>query len=554
MPHSRRDFLRHAAAGLTLPLLHPGDLLRALAARTADPFQPTWDSLAGYKTPEWFRDAKFGLWAHWGPQCQPERGDWYARRMYIQGDKAYEHHVATYGHPSRTGFMDVIHRWTAERWDPEELLTLYKRAGAKYFVGMANHHDNFDMYDSKHHAWNSVRVGPKKDIIGTWARIARAKGMRFGVTNHSAHAWHWYQTAYGYDAEGPLAGVRYDAARLTKADGAGTWWDGLDPQQLYTGPRIVLPDGISTAKAALEWHNQNDRKWDEAPPPGDPAYGQHWLLRCQDLLEKYRPDLLYFDDTELPLGQTGLDIAAWYYNANMKWNGGRLEAVLTAKKLAPEHRHALVEDYERGFSEELQPLPWQTDTCIGNWHYDRDVFEKHAYKSANTVVRMLVDIVSKNGNLLLNIPVRGEGTIDSDERAVVEDIATWMAVNGDAIFGTRPWTIFGEGPTKVTGGMFKERQVTPFTSQDVRFTTRGNTLYAMLLARPDSRTITIKSLATGSRYAPGEVLRVEMLGMPGPLTHTRGDDGLTIELPSGDRSGPVSVTTLSVTGRGIVTR
>ncbi|MES2176914.1 MAG: alpha-L-fucosidase [Gemmatimonadota bacterium] len=551
MSPSRREFLLQTAAGLALPLLEPAARAAAQLPSAAEPFEATWESLANYKTPDWFRDAKFGLWAHWGPQCQPEHGDWYARQMYIQGHPQNVHHVATYGHPSRYGFKDVINAWKAEHWDPEELLTLYQRAGARYFVALANHHDNLDLYDSSHHAWNTMNVGPKRDIVGTWAKIARAKGMRFGVTNHSAHAWHWYQTAYGYDAEGREAGVRYDAATLTKADGKGTWWDGLDPQQLYTGPRMVMPDGITTAKEAAKWHEDNDRKWNENPPPDGGAYARQWFLRCQELVTKYRPDLLYFDNTELPLGQTGLDIAAWFYNANMKLNGGSLQAVLNAKALAPGHRSALVEDYERGFSETLQPLPWQTDTCIGGWHYDRGIYERHGYKSADTVVKLLVDIVSKNGNLLLNIPVRSDGTIDSDERSVVEGIARWTAENGDAIFGTRPWKIFGEGPTRVRGGMFVERPSTPFTPEDIRFTTKGDTLYALPLARAQSGMITIKSLATGSSLAAGEVRRVELLGAPGPLQYSRDANGLAVSIPESARAGNPAVIALAITTTGI---
>ena len=550
MPQSRREFLRHAAAGLALPMLGARLPDRYFDGAAPSPFEATWESLSKYVAPEWFRDAKFGLWAHWGPQCQPERGDWYARNMYLQGQRQYTDHAARYGHPSKTGFMDVIHAWKAEHWDPEELLTLYQRAGARYFVAMANHHDNLDLYDSTHHAWNSTRVGPQKDIVGTWARIARQKGLRFGVTNHSAHSWHWYQPAYGYDPEGAMAGVRYDAFRLTKADGAGTWWDGLDPQALYTGRHMVMPDGLTTIKAANDWHDQNDRKWNENPPPGDPSYARQWFARCHELITKYRPDLLYFDNTELPLGQTGLDIAAAFYNANMGWNGGALEAVLNAKKLAPEHRNALVEDYERGFSEILQPLPWQTDTCIGNWHYDRDLFERHAYKSANTVLRLLVDIVSKNGNLLLNIPVRGDGTIDADERRVVEEVATWTRVNGAAIFGTRPWKIYGEGPTKVVGGMFRESQVTPFTPHDIRFTAKGETVYALPLATPDTDSLTIAALATGSPHAPGQVERVELLGAPGPLDYTRDASGLTIAF-GGRRAAMSGIVAFAISGRGM---
>ncbi|PWT91890.1 MAG: alpha-L-fucosidase, partial [Blastocatellia bacterium] len=331
------------------------------------PFLPTWESLAqNYRVPEWFRDAKFGIWAHWSAQCVPEQGDWYARRMYLQGDSAYDYHIKTYGHPSKFGFMEIDNLWKAERWEPEKLMALYKRAGAKYFFALANHHDNFDTYDSKYHPWNSVNVGPKRDIVGTWAKVARANGLRFGVSNHSAHSWHWFQVAYGYDAEGPNAGVRYDAARLTKADGKGKWWEGLDPQELYTGRNMVAPDGFTSIKLLNDWHNKNDLVWNENPPPMNPAFAEKWFLRCQDLVDKYHPDVLYFDNTELPLGQVGLDIVAHYYNANLLRTKGSLDAVVNAKYVKPEHTTALVEDIERGVATGIRPHPWQTDTCIGS--------------------------------------------------------------------------------------------------------------------------------------------------------------------------------------------
>jgi alpha-L-fucosidase len=244
---TRRQFARFtaaAAATLRLPRLFAQNAPppRQIAS---GPFKPTWESLtANYKTPEWFRDAKFGMWAHWTAQCVPEQGDWYARNMYIQGNKAYDYHVKTYGHPSKVGFMEIDNIWKAEKWDPERLIGLYKRAGAKYFFAMGAHHDNFDMYDSAHHDWNSLKVGPKKDLVDTWAKIVRAHGLRFGLSNHNSWAARWLQPAYGYDGEGPLEGVRYDAYTLTKADGKGKWWEGLDPQDLYTGNSVRMPNGI----------------------------------------------------------------------------------------------------------------------------------------------------------------------------------------------------------------------------------------------------------------------------------------------------------------------
>jgi alpha-L-fucosidase len=545
MPFSRRSFLAGMALGLSSPYWMPRAGRAASNGRGL--FQPTWDSLRAYAAPAWFRDAKFGIWAHWTAQCVPEQGDWYARNMYLQGEPQYEYHCRTYGHPSKFGFMEIDHLWKAENWDPDALMRLYKAAGAKYFVALANHHDNFDTYDSSHHAWNSVNVGPRKDIVGGWAKVAREHGLRFGVSNHSAHAWHWLQPAYGYDGEGPLQGVRYDAARLTKADGRGKWWEGLDPQELYTGPNMVLPDGIHGAAAVKRWHEEHDRIWNENPPAHNPQFVQSWFLRCKELLDKYRPDLLYFDDTGLPLGQAGLDIAAYYYNASRQWHGGELEAVLNAKGLTPEQVPALVEDIERGVADAIRPRPWQTDTCIGDWHYSRARFEQHSYKSADTVITRLCDIVSKNGNLLLSIPLRGDGTIDADERQVLEQLAAWMRINDEAIFGTRPWHTYGEGPTKVAGGMFAEDKADAFTGQDIRYTTKGETLYAIALGRPASSHLTLKSLASN---VSGNVERVEMLGMQAPLRFKRDAQGLTFELPQ-NMSGEQAVA-FKISGRGLV--
>ena len=530
---SRRAFV--AGMGAAAPA---GWLARHASAQTASRtlapgiFKPAWDSLLQYKAPDWFRDAKFGIWAHWTAQCVPEQGDWYARQMYIQGHPQYDYHVKTYGHPSKFGFMELDNLWKAEKWDPKALMDLYVKAGAKYFVSLANHHDNFDNYDSTHHEWNSVHVGPKKDIVGTWAKLARSNGLRFGVTNHSGHSWHWFQTAYGYDPEGAMAGIPYDGF-TTKDQGKGKWWDGLDPQHLYNGAIMPMPKGLTTIKAANDFHNQNDRKWDEAPPPNHPEFVERWFLRCQELIDKYDPDLLYFDNTELPLGQAGLDIAAHYYNSNMRRHGGHLEAVLNSKGLKPERVGAMVLDIERGKADQILPHAWQTDTCIGDWHYKRATFENHKYKTATQVIQMLADIVSKNGNLLLNIPLRGDGSIDEDEHKFLGDIAAWMGPNGEAIFGTRPFTVFGEGATETSGTRnFNENRARPYTAEDIRFTSKGSTLYAIAMDWPVDGKLRIKSLPAGSSHYPREVGRVEMLGVSGPLPFTRDAQGLVVDCPS----------------------
>ncbi len=509
-------------------------------------FEPNWGSLVkNYKCPAWFRDAKFGIWAHWSAQCQPEQGDWYARQMYIPGNYHYNDHLKRYGHPSEFGFKDIDNIWHAEHWDPEKLMALYKDAGAKYFVALANHHDNFDCYDSTYQEWNSVHIGPHKDIVGTWEKTARATGLRFGVSNHSSRTWFWFQSAYGYDPTGPKAGIRYDGW-LTQADGKGKWWEGLDPQELYGGPFFVPPNSIKTNQDMEAWHTQHFIDGNVPPPPHDSYYMDKWYLRAQELVEKYHPDLFYLDDTELPLGKAGLDITADYYNSNMANHGGKLEAVLTCKRVQTEHLLAVVQDNERGGAGGIQTLPWQTDTCIGNWHYDRGVFEKHKYKTVDQVVHMLLDIVSKNGNLLLSVPVKGDGTLDPDEVEFLKGMARWMKVNQESIFGTRPWKVFGEGPNKARAGMNIERAIR-FKPSDIRFTTKDGVLYATVLAWPQDRKVLVRSLAKVSGKNQNRLQNVELLGYEGKLDWKQDSEGLRVALPAKHVSD--YTLTLKITGK-----
>lgn len=507
----------------------PPEPLPAVRTLAAGPFQPTWDSLiAQYRCPDWFRDAKLGIWAHWGPQCVPEQGDWYARSMYLQGHQAYAHHVAAYGHPTKFGFMEIDNLWTAARWNPDELMQLYAEVGARYFVAMATHEDNFDAFASRYHAWNSVNVGPRRDVIGEWARAARKRGLRFGVSNHSSHAWHWFQTAYGYDAEGPRAGQRYDAFRLRKEDGRGKWWEGLDPQDLYGRPQsgMAIPDGVATVPELRAWHDANNLPWTEEPPPGDPQFADNWFFRVQDLLDRYQPDLFYLDNTELPLGQAGLDIAAHFYNSNHARHGGRLEAVLTAKNLRKERRPAVVQDFERSIgSGGVQELPFETGTCIGQWHYQVDI----DYKSVAQVVRNFVDIVSKNGTMLLSIPQRGDGTIDEREREFLRGFGAWNKVNGEGVFGSRPWRIHGEGPTRIPRGRAADGPI-PYTQEDIRFTTNGGFLYVFVLAQP-ATTVTVESLGLDAPTA-ARVVGVALVGSDETIVWRQNASALEIEPPA----------------------
>jgi alpha-L-fucosidase len=493
-------------------------------------FSPTWTSLQNYEVPEWFRDAKFGIWAHWGPQCQPEQGDWYARNMYSEGGKQNLWHIANYGHPSQFGFKDVIHQWKAENWNPEKLVALYQRAGAQYFFALANHHDNFDLWDSKHQPWNSVKIGPQKDIVAGWAKAARAHGLRFGVSVHAAHAWSWYEMAQGSDTKGDKVGIPYDG-KLTKTDGKDQWWDGLDPQDLYAQNHLPAADFSKPNAIFTRW------AWENGSPP-DAAYCENFYNRTVDLINRYQPDLIYFDDTVLPLypvSDAGLRIAAHYYNSNMQAHGGKLEAVIFGKILSEEQRRCLVWDIERGQSNIIEPQPWQTDTCLGDWHYKRSLFENHRYKTAKTVIQTLIDVVSKNGNLLLSVPVRGDGTIDADEIAVVEGIARWMEVNRECIFGTRPWKIYGEGPAselavplKAQG--FNEGKGKPFIADDIRFTTKNGVLYVISLGKP-TQPLRIKSLGRAAGLLDKSVAKIRLLGSTEPLTWSQKSDALTIEPP-----------------------
>lgn len=545
---NRRTVLKNLAAIIPASVL--AKQLQAVSFLTAEeeaeilkgPFKPTWESLQQYQTPEWFRNAKFGIWAHWGPQCEPEFGDWYAREMYMEGKDKYNYHLKKYGHPSQFGFKDVINEWKAANWNPDELVSLYKNAGARYFMALANHHDNFDLYNSKYHKWNSLNIGPKKDMIGGWEKAARANGLHFGVSVHAAHAWSWYETAQRSDKNGPYAGVHYDG-KLTKKDGKGKWWEGYDPQELYAQDHPLSENSQDNNGIHKQWN------WGNGVSIPSKAYCKKFLNRTIDLIDKYNPDLVYFDDTALPLwpvNDAGLKIAAHLYNKSVKEKGA-LEAVVFGKILDEQQRKCMVWDIERGQSNNIEPLPWQTDTCIGGWHYQQSVFTSHKYKSAKTVIHTLVDVVSKNGNLCLSVPVKGDGTIDSDERKIVEDIGKWMAVNSECIYDTRPWKIFGEGPAlekvaALSAQGFNEGKGKPFTHEDIRFTAKGNTLYAIAMGWPEQHELLIRSLKAG-------ITKVELVGY-GSVTFTNEESGLKVALPVTAPCQHAFV--LKITGSGLV--
>jgi alpha-L-fucosidase len=474
------------------------------------PYKPTWESLLQYEAPDWYRDAKFGIWAHWSPQCVPEAGDWYARKMYMEGSPDYKYQLNHYGHPSKFGYKELCAQWTLLNWQPEELIQRYKKAGAKFFIALANHHDGFDAWNSRFQPWNAMNMGPHRDVVGTWANIARRNGLRFGVTVHQARNWWWFQTAHGADGSGPLAGVPYDG-RLYEAEGEDQWWQGFDPQQLYSvkHPFDALPD---------------------------PSYVKNFYDRTRDLIDQHDPDLLYFDNSLFPLGWGGMNIGAYFYNHNLETHGGKMEAVVTVKQVPDNLAKAVVADYERGLTNRIMPYAWQSETCIGEWHYNRALFDKPGefggYTPPRDIVHWLIDAVSKNGTFILNIPGKPDGTIDAKEKAFLDRFTTWMQVNGEAIYATRPWKIYGEGPNVVKAGSFQGHSIAKLGPKDIRFTrNKANTvIYAMILGWPESPVV-IQALGTSAATKPGKIEHVQLLGTEERVSFRQERDGLRAWLP-----------------------
>ena len=496
-------------------------------------YEPTWASLRQHQTAEWFRDAKFGIWAHWGPQCVEGSGDWMARNMYVEGSKAYEYHLEHYGHPSEVGFKDILPLFKAEHWDPDKLVERYKRCGAKYFFVLGNHHDNFDLWDSRYQPWNSVNIGPHRDILDGWARAARKHGLPLGISFHADHAWTWYETAQRYDQHGPKAGVYYDG-RLTAADGKGKWWEGLDPQQLYVQQHPMSERSWWSGVTAPQWD------WTHGASLPSQAFVTNFYNRTLDAINRYEPDLVYFDVTVLPFydfSDAGLRIATHLYNKNPR-------AVVFGKILNDDQRKCLTWDVERGAPNQIIDEPWQTCNCIGGWHYNTSIYERGAYKSAATVVRQLVDIVSKNGNLLLSIPLRADGTYDDKEARILDDLEAWMNVNGESIFGTRPWTIFGEGPVAeksiaLSAQGFNDSQYSGMDYRDIRFNQTARHLYVTPMGWPADGRIVVKSLAKGNTLLKKSVSSVYLLGH-GKLKARQTSEGLIVDLPAAPASNPIA--------------
>jgi alpha-L-fucosidase len=451
------------------------------------PYQASWDSLKKYQIPEWYQDAKFGIFIHWGVYSVPAFGsEWYPRQMYMQGSPEFKHHVATYGPQSKFGYKDFIPMFKAEKFDPDAWAELFRKAGAKFVIPVAEHHDGFPMYDSGLTDYSAAKMGPKRDIVGDLAVAVRKQGLHFGASSHRAEHWFFYQ-----------GGMQFDS-------------DVKDP----ANAGLYAPANVQKEKGA---------KHDTVP---DDAWMTNWLARSSEIVDKYHPEIMWFDWwIEQPAFLPYLEkFAAFYYNRGIEWDKG--VAINYKNKAFPEGTAVL--DIERGTLDSSRKLFWQTDTSVSvkSWGYiDNDTF-----RTPDSMVDELVDIVSKNGALLLNIGPRSDGTIPEGAQHVLLEMGKWLDVNGEAIYGTRPWTIASEGPTKSVGGSFKDTAGKPFTSEDIRFTTKQGALYAIALDWPKDGKVVIKSLAKGSPY--GEIKSIQLLGSDATLKWTRDAKGVTIETPA----------------------
>jgi alpha-L-fucosidase len=483
------------------------ELARVDASDRTGPFAPNWDSLGAYRVPEWFRDAKFGIFIHWGVFSVPAFGnEWYPRNMYQQGSTAFKHHVATYGPQSQFGYKDFIPQFRAERFDPDAWVDLFVRAGARYIVPVAEHCDGFAMYDSAIDPWNAAKMGPHRDVVGALAAATRKHGLRFGLSSHRAEHWWWYDGGMQFDSDvkDPRYAVLYGPAQPRTLPGE-------------TARREPDPNHLET--------------W--LPP--DRAFLDDWLARSAELVDKYHPDLLYFDWwIGQPAFQPYLErFAAFYYNqaAARKKPADRNSGpgVVVTYKMNDFPESAAVLDVERGKLDLIRLLPWQTDTSVSihSWGY----VDNDQYRDAKSLIGELVDVVSKNGNLLLNVGPKSDGTIPDEARNVLLEMGAWLKTNGEAIYGSRPFLVFGEGPTKVTSSAL-DTDIQKFTPQDIRFTTHNGALYAIALGWPTSGELHIHTLFRGNPYLSGSVCSVELLGSQDKLAWAQQDDGLHIELPA----------------------
>jgi len=460
-------------------------------------FEPTWQSLQQYTIPPWYLDAKFGIFIHWGVYAVPAFGnEWYPRNMYLKGTPEFEHHIKTYGPQKEFGYKDFIPLFRAEQYDPDAWAELFAQAGAKYVVPVAEHHDGFAMYDSRLSGWTAAKMGPRRDLVGELAAAVRRQGLVFGLSSHRAE--HWFFMNGGREFDSDVNDPRYED---------------------FYGPATPTPH--SQPGFAELW---SSRDWTPRP---DAKYLDDWLARCCELVDRYQPQLFWFDWwIEQIVFQPYLQkFAAYYYNRGAEWNQG----VAINYKNAAFPEGSAVLDIERGQLNAIRPALWQNDTSVSknSWGY----VSNQEYKTAASLIGDLVDVVSKNGALLLNIGPRPDGTIPEAEQAILLEIGRWLAQNGEAIYGTRPWVVYGEGPTEVPEGSFTDTRRQGFTSQDIRFTCKGNAVYAIVLGWP-AGPLTIHSMGQGSPVSAERIVQVSLLGSEGSLDWEQVECGLTVHFPA----------------------
>ena len=512
------------------------------------PFQPTWESIdKNYPAGEsWLREAKFGIWVHFGPQAAGESGDWYARKLYQPGTDAYKNHLRNFGHPSESGYKDVLRTWNPDRLNPSDLAQLYKEAGAGFVVVQGVHHDNFDNWNSAYQPWNSVNMGPHRDLVGEWAKALRAQGLKFGVAFHHEYTWWWYQPAFGSDTEGTKTGVPYDAAHLTLADGKGKWWEGYDPRLLYGINLRAYRNVANVAYRPEKGIFQDDLEYAH-------WYTTRWALRMLDVIQKYDPDFIYTDgDSTQPFSgeKTGTGyksdaiqrVLASYYNRALTQHG-----TVDTFGVIKFHKgtRGVVNTVESHFPKEIKTdQPWIGENALGDWFY-RPGF---TYSSRAMILYML-EVVSRDGTYAVNIPLRPDGSIDEGARTTLREVGAWMRINGEAIRGSHAWKVFGEGERDEKGalhvvpsGALGEKQATvQFTGKDYRFTAgKDGAIYAFALSAPKpGEKRQIQSLSTTSGLLASKIQSVTLLGSKETLPWKQTDAGLEVTTPEDVPAQPV---------------